>query len=106
MFIECSLNNNKNNLEWFKFISEILSYQYENRDQLNKKKDQIKQKQILSLFFEALKINEKIFSERIEIKYSYNCSYPVVNHNSTRDMVYVPSSLHYQQKHILNLQRL
>ena len=64
IFIEYSLNNNKS-YEWCNYISERQIFQSENNKSLNEKtkNNLLNEKQIISLFFEAKKINQILFEK-------------------------------------------
>ena len=63
MYFECSFNTDKENNEWFEYISEKQSYNYENR---NKYKNEFKlnQIQIINLFRCANNLNEELLSKK------------------------------------------
>ena len=63
MYFECSFNTDKENNEWFEYISEKQSYNYEIR---NKYKNEFKlnQIQIINLFRCANNLNEELLSKK------------------------------------------
>ena len=66
MFIEASLDNN-NCYEWVNYISEQEEYYFNNRENIDKGRIMLDQSQTFKLFKRAIELNEKLFSNDIEI---------------------------------------
>ena len=66
IFIEASLDNN-NCYEWVKYISEQEEYYFNNRENIDKGRIMLDQSQTFKLFKRAIELNEKLFSNDIEI---------------------------------------
>lgn len=77
-FIECDLNNNKND-EWYNYISDRQNYEYINGNKCHEESEILSQRQIINLFTYSKKLNEKLLSkiendQRIEINLQYKFS--------------------------------
>ena len=61
-FIECGLNNNKND-EWYNYISDRQNYEYINGNQCNEESKILSQAQIIKLFRYSKILNEQLLSK-------------------------------------------
>ena len=87
-FIECNLNIYKENDEWFDYISNRQKYENKKRRKSGKDSSILSQKQILNLFHEAKKINEKLLTGiwKLWLKLKLEKKYDIKKGIETKDL--------------------